>query len=251
MDSFYKFSIVLLVLSISVFVNGQSRNGLYGFTEPGTSSIILTGAGVGYMFGDLGETKKIMSDHIGIMPTLSYKYTFPNNIGFKLSLMYGRFKHTDYETSNNARDYSSDIKLGSAAFHFEYNFFGGQYAEYPSYHTFYTFLGIGAVYSDVLLTSRKNYIKDEFLGKKVKMLNNYQAQTYTWSPIIPIGLGYEYELSSNWAVGAEYTMQIPFSDYMDGISPSGSNHFDYLMSLSFSITYKFGYSPTTTRRWNY
>lgn len=252
-------SIIILFLSICMFkVNAQSRNGLFGFTEPGTSSIVLTGLGPGYLFGDLGGSinstflKDFEFERSKILLSLNYRYMFPNNIGFKINAIYGRFNTEDDGSRNDIRDYSADVKLGIVAAHFEYNLFGGEYAYFPSDHTFYVFAGVGILYSDSKISTVDKVLNEQFLGKNIISNDGKNAHTYTLSPVFPIGFGYEYELSSNWAVGAEYNLHIPFSDYVDGISPSGSESKDYLMSMSLTFTYKFGNRPSSSNRviWN-
>lgn len=249
---------IIALLSAVSELNAQSRNGLYGFSQPGTSSIVLTGLGPGYLFGDLGGTinnellKDFEFERAKIMLSLNYRYMFPNNIGFKINAVYGRFKHSDEGSRNDVRDYNSDMKLGLFATHFEYNLFGGEYAYYPSNHTFYVFTGIGILYSDSKIWTQDKVINSSFLGKHIISNDGKNAHTYTISPVVPIGFGYEYEFSSNWAIGAEYNLHIPFTDYVDGLSPSGSKSKDYLMSLSLTMTYKFGYRPSSSNRviWN-
>jgi len=251
--------IIIILCGAGLYnVSAQSRNGLYGFTEPGTSSIVLTGLGPGYLFGDLGGTinnsllKDFEFERAKIMLSLNYRYMFPNNIGFKINALYGRFEHADEGSRNDVRDYNSDVKLGILATHFEYNLFGGEYAQFPSPHTFYVFAGIGVLYSDSKIWTLDKTINQQFLGKHIISNDGKNAHTYTITPVVPIGFGYEYEVTSNWAVGAEYNLHIPFSDYVDGLSPSGSKSKDYLMSLSMTLTYKFGYRPSSSNRviWN-
>lgn len=252
-------AIFLFLLSVSLFrVDAQSRNGLFGFTEPGTSSIVLTGLGPGYLFGDLGGSinssflKDFEFERAKIMLSLNYRYMFPNNIGLKINGIYGQFDTADDGSRNDIRDYSADVKLGIVAAHFEYNLFGGEYAYYPSAHTFYVFAGLGILYSDSKISTQDKILNEQFLGKRIITNDGKNAHTYTISPVFPIGFGYEYEMSSNWAVGAEYNLHVPFTDYVDGLSPSGSESKDYLMSLSLTFTYKFGYRRSSSNRvlWN-
>lgn len=251
--------VIFAFFFLTIFrVDAQSRNGLYGFSEPGTSSIVLTGLGPGFLFGDLGGSiksgflKDFEFENSKAMISLNYRYMFPNNVGFKVNAVYGKYKHSDKGSRNGNRNYNSNIDLGILGMHFEYNLWGGQYADYPSDHTGYLFAGFGVLYSVSKIWTTDHIINKRFLGKNIVSYEYNNAHTYTVAPVIPIGFGYEYEFDSNWAVGAEYILHMPLTDYVDGVSPSGSKSKDYLMSLSMTMTYKFGYRPSSTRRviWN-
>lgn len=64
-------------------------------------------------------------------------------------------------------------------------------------------------------------------------------------PVVPVGLGLRYNLSSRWAVTAEGTYRVMFTDYLDGFSQSadpGQN--DHYHSLSVSAIYRIGKKNT-------
>ena len=55
----------------------------------------------------------------------------------------------------------------------------------------------------------------------------------------PIGIGYQYHLTSNFLIGAELGWIYSFSDYLDGVSTEYSKRNDTLANLSLTLTYKF------------
>lgn len=252
MNSIFRFIVVLLLLLPAFLLSGQSRNGLYsmrGGGGSGTHTVVVTPASAGYLFGDLGETSKIMSDHFGYMPSVSYRYSFENRMALKLNVMYAKFKHRDNQTANMERDYKSTIQLGVASVNFEYTLFGGAYADYPSSHSVYISGGAGLIYSNIdILSANGKIIKEtDLFGSKITFRNKLNVQCVTYSPVLPVGVGYEYEISPSWTIGVEGKLLIPFSDYIDGISPSGSKHFDYMMNAGISVAYKFGQSYGSNR----
>lgn len=255
MNLYHKYFYIIILLVVSSLGYSQSRNGLYssGYsTSSGSSSLVVNLLGGGYLFGDLGETTKVMEDHFGYMPSISYRYSFENRMSLKLDLMYARFKHSDDGTTNNQRAYNSQIKIGLGSVNFEYTVLGGEYSDYPSSHSLYIFGGGGVIYSDIILSSDK--VKDikpnDLFGSKIIFKNKTSVHCITTSPVLPIGLGYEYELSPSWKIGSEFKIIIPFSDYIDGISPSGSKHFDYMFTAGINVVYKFGQS-SGTYRWSW
>lgn len=261
------FVLVILSLLVSNQASAQSRHGLYQFSQPGSKSIVLTGIGPAFLFGDLGGNVQsgILKDFdvelAKIMFTLSYRYVFPNNIGLNVFGLYNEFVHSDANSRNAVRGYDSKVNLAIIGTHIEYNFIGGEYAQFYTPHTLYVFAGLGVLFSLNTLNSTNPTIPLYLnkLGKVITESNSTDnltatfAKTRTISPVLPIGVGYDYAISDQISIGAEYTINLPFSDYIDGISPSGSKSADYLMSLNLTLTYKFSNMPNANRRrviWN-
>jgi len=247
----------------------QSRNGLYKFSLPGKSSIVLTGIGPSYLFGDVGGNKDskgllAKTDFIvaqtKYMFSVNYRYVFQNNIGFKASALFGKFEGTDADSRNEARGFDFSTNLTVLATHIEYNIIGGENSDYGSPHKLYAFVGIGALISDVDFNSpnplrNSASLKDSHAQNAVitPVGSGYNAKMVSVAPAFPIGGGYEYNLTPSIAIGAEYVIHASFSDYLDGVTTSDSKNKDYLMNLDLTFTYKFGKSGGINRRrvnWN-
>ncbi len=245
--------VFLFILTITVFVFSQSRNGLYKFSMPGQSSIVLTGIGPSYLFGDVGGNKDTRglikrTDFIvaqtKYMFSINYRYVFQNNVGFKASALFGKFEGTDADSRNEDRKFDFSTNLSVFAMHVEYNIIGGENADFWTPHKFYAFLGAGVLISNVDFNSG-NALRptDSHAPNAVftfQPSGGYNAKMLTVSPSFPIGMGYEYELSPTFSIGVEYVIHSSFSDYIDGISTSRSKNKDYLMNLDLTFTYKFG-----------
>jgi hypothetical protein len=246
-------SIFLFLLTISVLLFSQSRNGLYKFSMPGQSSIVLTGVGPSYLFGDVGgnkDTKGLIkrTDFIvaqtKYMFSINYRYVFQNNVGFKASALFGKFEGTDVDSRNENRGFDFSTNLSVFAMHIEYNIIGGENADFWTPHKLYAFVGAGAMISNVDFNS-KNPIRttdSHATSAVITTLSSggYNAKMLSVSPAFPVGAGYEYELSPTFSIGVEYVIHSSFSDYIDGISTSYSKNKDYLMNLDLTLTYKFG-----------
>ena len=118
-------ALITVLCIVIIHVNAQSRNGLYKFTLPGKSAIVLTGIGPSYLFGDIGGNKDTRgliakTDFIvaqtKYMFSINYRYVFQNNIGFKTSALFGKFEGTDDGSRNNER-----------GFNFKTNFYFSKY----------------------------------------------------------------------------------------------------------------------------
>lgn len=258
-----KITLFILLITCVVFLHAQSRNGLYKFSLPGKSSIVLTGIGPSYLFGDVGgnkDTKGLFAKtdfvvaQTKYMFSINYRYVFQNNIGFKTSALFGKFEGTDVNSRNSERGFDFTTNLTVFALHIEYNIIGGENAEYATPHKVYVFGGAGAMISNVNFNSQHPLrITDSHAPNAVftPQGTGYNAKMLSVSPAFPIGGGYEYEISPNFSIGAEYVIHASFSDYLDGISTSYSRNKDYLMNLDLTFTYKFGTSRANRSRVNW
>ncbi len=248
-----KWSVLCLFITVSVLSFAQSRNGLYKFSMPGQSSIVLTGVGPSYLFGDVGgnkDTKGLIqkTDFIvaqtKYMFSVNYRYVFQNNVGFKLSALFGKFEGTDEDSRNELRGFDFSTNLSVYAMHIEYNIIGGENADFWTPHKLYAFVGAGAMISNVDFNSKyPKRLSDSHAPNTVYTTlpsGGYNAKMLSVSPAFPIGGGYEYEISPAFSIGVEYVVHSSFSDYIDGISTSYSKRKDYLMNLDLTLTYKFG-----------
>ncbi|OIP82297.1 MAG: hypothetical protein AUK44_07895 [Porphyromonadaceae bacterium CG2_30_38_12] len=260
--------ILFLLTMILDFSNAQSRNGLYSFSLPGKSSIVLTGIGPSYLFGDVGgnkDAKGLFSKtdfnvaQTQYMFSLNYRYIFQNNISIKASTLFGKFNGTDTGTRNDGRGFAFNTNLAVLALHVEYNITGGEFADYDTPHKFYVFGGFGAMISKVNFESafpfRDNGPYIDSHGSHAVLIptstGGYAVKMTTVTPAFPFGLGYEYDISSNISIGFEYVVHASFSDYLDGISTGYSKNRDYLMNLDMILTYKFGSDRANRNRWSF
>jgi opacity protein-like surface antigen len=262
-----KIILFLLFIACVTFTHAQSRNGLYKFSLPGKSSIVLSGIGPSYLFGDVGgnkDTKGLFAKtdfvvaQTKYMFSVNYRYVFQNNIGFKTSALFGKFEGTDVGSRNAARGFNFSTNLSVFALHIEYNLIGGENAEYSTPHKVYVFGGVGALISKVDFNSPNPLrntasLRDKHAPNAVLTIvgNGYNAKMTSASPAFPVGAGYEYELSPNFSIGAEYVIHASFSDYIDGVTTSDSKNKDYLMNLDLTLTYKFGTSRANRSRVNW
>jgi len=248
-----KIGILVLLLIFAILLFSQSRNGLYKFSMPGQSSIVLTGVGPSYLFGDVGGNKDTRglikkTDFIvaqtKYMFSINYRYVFQNNVGITASALFGKFEGTDDDSRNALRGFDFSTNLSVFSLHIEYNIIGGENSDFWTPHKLYAFVGAGAMISNVDFNSKKPLRPTDSHAPNAVFTplpsGGYNAKMLSVSPAFPVGAGYEYELTPSVSLGVEYVIHSSFSDYLDGISTSYSKNKDYLMNLDLTLTYKFG-----------
>jgi len=235
--------ICLVIISLlSAGLKGQNRSGLFGHKLPGTRYVMLSAIGPAYCFGDLGvlDTKQVLLSFFDyrmfdtrILFSLGLRHVFPNNMGVKATAFYGVFGGTDKGSKYPDRGYSFETTVYELSIQSEYVLLGGPNSKRTTPHTLYGFIGGGFMYSKAYLTYKNISIKkteDARLGDIVKPTN--------LAPVVPFGLGYQYQLSKIFSLGTELGWHYLFSDYVDGINTPQSNFFDILASLTFTFSYK-------------
>jgi hypothetical protein len=211
-------------------------------------SIVVT-RGSEFLFADPGNSQQTIFGPVfnqGILTngefSLGLKRVFPGNFSIKADLSYSHYTGTDsiVNLKDITEKHTFDFRLRGYSFksdvlqlkiRAEYAFYIGD--EYSLYRTsaIYPFIGIGLLSSNATLTRSVPTFNDD---GKYKYLNSVV------SPVIPFGVGYQYDLDPNFSVGAEIKYEYVFSDYLDGFRPPNprSNNNDFIFGISLVLTYK-------------
>lgn len=209
---------------------------------PGTTSIMVSAFGPAYCFGDPGvlSTKTFFLNvfDFNLLDTrfvysLGLRHIFPNNFGLKATGYYGTFTGTDIGSIYPTRGYSFNSKVLEFTVNAEYILLGGPNDKYLTPHTLYVFAGAGVLHSNVVLMQNDIVITTPPLSRPFDKI-----QLVTTAPVIPMGIGYQYQLNYRLSIGAEFVYHYVFSDFVDGIQTQGSKNNDALTSLSFTFAYK-------------
>jgi hypothetical protein len=225
---------------------------------------MFTGLGPAYLFGDVGGNKdrsKLLAKTDFIvadtkyMFSLSYRHIFKNNLGLKGNVLFGSFEGSDANSRNAHRDFDFKSNLMIFSANAEYNLIGGEYAYTGTKHKLYLVGGLGLLVAKVDFNTPNQARTTDTHGKNAQITpvgDGYNVKKTTIVPAIPIGGGYEYELSKSFYIGMQYIVNATFSDYLDGVSTKDSKRSDYLMNLDFTFTYKIGSSRQNRSRvsWN-
>jgi hypothetical protein len=215
----------------------------------------ILGVGTTNVYSDLGGAPNASS--ILFIQDITFRSTRPSIYGglryrvdptssVKLSLIYGYSKTQDYAGSRNEiRGFSSVTQLFEIAGNYEYYFLPeqrrlrsaamfnrrGMINDYASLGA-YAFIGLGA-------TIYKPYLKlpEQRPGDQYKTNLGVTMS-------IPIGVGIKYIISDKWVFGYEIGYRQTISDYLDGVKPPSSKHFDVYWISSFNLSYRI---PTSRR----
>ena len=193
---------LIFLLLISNFIAAQKRSlGQFTHDIPGIFSVMLSGVGPAYLFGDVGgriEDQLFLGSTDWDMTKTRFLYSigfrqhFPNNFGLKGTLAYGQFAGTDEGTSNPTRGYSFTSDITEISLQSEYTLYGGPYARRRTPNLVYIFAGAG------ILSYQPKLIRDG--GPRPIDTVNGPGIT----PVMPFGIGYQYRFSTRFSLGAEF-----------------------------------------------
>lgn len=186
--------------------------------------------GVGFLnyFGDVGGSAT--SDNWYGLKDLSIKHTRPSlylgtrfkvreNMGVKLSLMYGFIAGDDEGSINNDRGFEFSTGIFEPSLQYEYSII----SEERRYSSSALFNKRGMVnnYSQINLYLYAG-IGGVFFNPKV---NEAMENAPAYDPdhpkaalVVPAGIGLKFVINQNWSVGGEFGVRFPMTDYLDGYS---------------------------------
>lgn len=208
---------LILISLIPVLAFAQRKQ--LSFNE---SSIELTAGPSTLLLGDIGHAFR--EDYFytrnwcdqPMLANLSFSFGYHRSMderwAYKAAVHAGIYDRKDL-------DYAFRSSVFELTGRFEYRLFT---AYYPRVRTLYLFGGVGFLYS--------NYTNDKLIAPKEKI------SVAVCAPVIPLGLGYKYELFDKFTVGAEFDFHYSFSDKLEG-TKGGMPH-DVFSTLSLVISYQ-------------
>ena len=237
-----KIILATLLLFCAALSDAQNRLGLYGKNTLGKVFISYTGLGPASLYGDIGGTLGEQAfyglDKWSIftrntLNQLSAKYVFTNNIGIRAAFLNGSYEAADTEkTIHPDRGLAHKTTLLGGYLAAELVLFGGPFSERFSRHNLYLYGGAGFIQSQSEVT---------LFGEKhdgTTPLRDDKVENLIRTPVIPIGIGYQFEIMNRWWIGAEFSINYMQSDFVDGIKTRASKSNDMLISLLMSISYE-------------
>jgi len=178
------------------------------------------------------------------MISFSIRHILPNNVGIKTTAYYGNFTGSDENSRQSIdynRHYSFQTNLLELAAQGEYTIYGGPYSRHSSPHTLYVYAGAGIMYSKTAL-KYGTQTDGEIIFNEIENFpagrEKDKVSLSVLSPVIPFGIGYQYQFTNTFSLGAEFGYHYILSDFVDGVHPYSSKNNDALAALSFTFTYK-------------
>ncbi len=173
-------------------------------------------------------------------------YHLTDNVSLRLTALYSQFTGSDlnYGVQHGTRNFtfrSNAIELvPSVAWepwgHKKYNLSGGESRKAARISP-YIHLGLGAL----LINPKVDYYEEGNINLTAQIAQD-KVNTTKAHITIPFGVGWRYDISSQWTLGGEASLHAPFSDYLDGISQS-ANPFkrDWYSVATLNLGYRFKY----------
>lgn len=188
----------------------------------GESSIDITAGPSTLFLGDIGDP--FAEDYLftrnrfdqlmraNSVVSVGFHQSISRRWGYKVSIHSGLYDRKDENYNFRASVFEFTGRL-------EYNIFTEYY---PKVQSLYLFGGLGFLYS--------NYITERLISPR---------ETFTGSaiaPVIPLGIGYKYELFDRFSLGAEFDVHYSLSDMLEG-KKGGMPH-DAFSTLSLLVSYQ-------------
>jgi hypothetical protein len=205
-----------------------------------------TGTGITQFYGDIGGYSR-GKNMIGIKDfsfhqtrfnvNMNIRYRVIDNVSARINFDYGAYHSTDARGSNEGRGYEATTRFFEHVLIGEYyylrnkgeNSFLMQKGKKLPLSTFismldcYALTGIGVV---------------SYKVKPNASLASKTTNTSGLAAVIPIGIGVNFNYSSDFNIGAELSGRYAFTDYLDGYSSQYSERNDIYVFLNFSLIYK-------------
>ena len=204
---------------------------------------IYAGAGITKLYGDIGgyAFEKFILNDANTSYAAGFRYTSPYRIGFSvLSEISNHYQGDDKNTHLDYRQMAFKSKEWGISGQLEITLLGGTYMSNYNPHTLYTFGGGGYA------NSRAQFLDPNLVRPTDKAKNNEVVESFNLFG----GFGYQYRLSSRWALGAEYRATQFFSDYIDGYHPQFSKRDDMSMDLRVTLAYFFNLNIGGKKIWD-
>ena len=222
---------IILYILLTIWISsafGQSGESDYKFSI-GDKSLIIT-SGFSLPSFDIGG--KLWEKQPGdLSPTVNFgfRYLLPANFGIKLFGEFTTYADDDKGTKNHTRGgggkykFSNQIYRGGARL--EYHILGNV-TDWEARHNVYVFGGGGVAYATSTVVGDPD--KDHDVNTKP-----------VTTPLLLTGIGYQYRLSRNFAVGLDLNYEYYFSDYVEGFHTSWSKSNDVGYGAMFTFSYYF------------
>ena len=227
--------IILLIVLITTFLGGLKAELPNGLINTNSDSYFVISFGPNYCFSDANNSKSIIGPFINQSPlqnwdiSVGYKKKFHTNLGYKIGFSVDNFTGNDIPPTKNNRSYSFQSNLIQLTVQGEYSFYFETdcFCKDPNY--LYGFAGTGVMASNANLNNSNQIFK------------SYKYKKNDIAPVVFLGIGYLYHISNKLAIGAEYKIEYPFSDYIDGFKPPlpDSKFNDLIQGFSVSLNLKF------------
>lgn len=232
----YRYTFFLLMLLFASGAGAQSFNGQNTFWKKQRHSV---GFGLGFtnFLGELGGRDQVGSDFIYDLEwsqtrpalMLNYRYQLAPKLFAKAQFSFGIIGGNDALTEeifrrNRNLSFRSAIYEFSGGLEYEVIQFANRsrYGRVPSARNHSSAIYITAAFGGTHFNPKGNFNGKWYplrpYGTEGQKQDDGPEAYSLWTVVIPLGLGYRYEINQEWTIGAELCHRITFTDYMDDVS---------------------------------
>lgn len=232
MTNYYYSGILALLSFVLTTQNLSGQN----FKHPNEMGVLL---GTCNYAGDIVKTGSYDMREFGAAYGVFYRANTPS-FSWRFSVLRGQLSGNDLSwvgTDRVDRGFSFTSPLTEFAVHAEFQLLnrGEWRMKNSSRRYFDAFLFVGA---GVALVNPKTNFNKNLGGEYPAWIAEDERNRKTTMMAIPVGLGVKYELGGNFIIGADFSLNPVFNDYLDGISRSGdpeNNDWYITGGLSFAV----------------
>ncbi len=235
MKTLSRISIILMIF-LSSAASAQYFNGQNTFWKTQKQSIGF-GLGVSNFLGELGGRNQVGSDFIYDLewsqtrPALfiNYRYQFATRLYAKAQFNYSIIGGNDALTEEIFRR-NRNLSFRSSVFELtgQVEFEVVQFSNKTRYNrvatarnhssAFYLSAGLGGARFNPKGNFDGQWYALRPYGTEGQKQEGGPSQYSLFTVVIPLGIGFRYELNQEWTIGAELVHRITFTDYMDDVS---------------------------------
>jgi len=237
----YAFRVTPFMIVLGIFTSAQ----LCAQTKSRDYEIGINAGQLIYQ-GDL--TSGYWGDNIYRFPDIGVYFRKPIDPWFSLRVNLSRGKIGEDESLwgnpswKRKRNFSFSTPVTELSGVISWNFLGENSGE--NFHRLspYVFAGLGVSFLHINRDWSK--IDTAYFGSKSSTVSGLGIDTLHhvpgMIPVIPVGIGISYAITSNWSIYAEATYRVTFTDYLDGFSYAGNpSTKDHYYGIAVGISYHF------------
>lgn len=167
---------------------------------------------------------------------MNIRYRLRDDISGRMNLTYGGYHSTDTRGSNEKRAFEATTKF------FEHDLIGEFYfIRNKGENSFLVQKGrmpFRSIFSMVDCYALTGFGLLSYNVTPNDVLSTMIVESKGLSPVIPIGVGVNFNYSPDFSFGAELAARYTFTDYLDGYTSQYSKNNDLCYLFNFSIIYK-------------
>lgn len=181
--------------------------------------------GLSPYLGDINKQLLYLPSQSGFGARLGLKYNLNPSVGVRLGLAYltlkGDDKNFETPTWRKARGFTFSNNLIEGSIIAEYDFLAKRRIVKEQTNKKVSFYGLGGV-AFAMHNPTTSFNEPNTVVSETQITSDKAELGRMTSLIVPLGAGLRYNINNKWAIAGEFSSNIAFNDYLDGVSKSGN-----------------------------